>query len=203
MEPNCPTSHHFLHIPLELRQAIYSHVLPEGNTDTHGPGWIGPAFHPYNRKNIDQPPRGLTAILSTNRQVYEEAAAKFYGVGQHKCFIDGCGTGFLEQVVVSTEEGAKTNLITAAKFVKNWVVEIRRLCHVRPAREDATDDEVKAAITTDYEWERITRGIEACGTMLSTVQDLKTLRFRIPSHCYTRFSSWEKTATFWIEALEP
>lgn len=193
MESFIDTSSLLLRLPLELRREIYSQVLPHENVHTTGPQWLGTSIG-SSFEYDDSPeggPQGSTRILLACRQVYEESATMLYSEGLHTvtiCAGGFAGTAFLEKEILPSESG-HPKIPAAAKFVRNWQIDIWRT-EFRYTPEPTVKN-FKQAMLTHYSWHKVLAGISLCEEMFATVQDLKTITFKLPGHCCTRFVSWK------------
>lgn len=63
---------------------------------------------------------------------------------------------------------------------------------------------IEERVVKQYDWPNILLGIEACASMLATVEELRILTLSIPrGHCSMGFSTWERSVGFWARVLQP
>lgn len=88
-DPRKQTS--FLSLPIELRIAIYDHLIPNANVASYGTH-TNPAIYPPFRH--DKQPC-CPAILRTNRQIYNEVIGMWYGTAKFGMYMTGRHLYFL------------------------------------------------------------------------------------------------------------
>ncbi|KAL8685001.1 MAG: hypothetical protein Q9218_008028, partial [Villophora microphyllina] len=171
-------------------------------------------------------PGGTTAILATNRQIYEEAMLVLYGNGTANVEIDAASIDPCEQDPLLEPSDEKDNELRARAFIKNWQVNVSpfnendysvQTPEPGEAQEPACEEVLRAktVLRAEWYWKRIIRGMRLCRTTLLAVRQLERVTFTLPCYCVTQFApldeedegeltwgySWQTIAYFWTQAL--
>ncbi len=182
----------FLELPPELRNKIYSLVLPG---DQHY--FLAWTQNLYHVKHQQYPDHGCPALLSTCRQIYEEAVAFLYSSNIF-CVVQG-------QIVVSNKVTARTQVCTTTT-PPQIMSHIRRLeLQWRFKRLPITETEMRM---TDPEipLERQITWPKLCSTVAKEMTGLRVLFVRIEVQEHLKWNVGDEmpwvAPMLWIRGLQ-
>ncbi|KAL8690316.1 MAG: hypothetical protein Q9218_004209 [Villophora microphyllina] len=196
-------------LPAELRDEIYKLLLPYHQAEATSPKWVGTfkherqnhCMHYYNDEHGDGARmiwgRNTTVFL-TNRKMYKESAATYYGT---TCQTIQVSTGLLAFAGHRLDPTMMTfeDLPISASLMKHLQIEIEPFNLLNVG--DSTSEELLKANPVWYEFRA---SIELCAKIiLANKEYLRSLKIRIPGCCDMCFESWDKAAVFWMDLLKP